>query len=163
MVPMMALAAGIAVPAGVAGLYLSYYARTAGGASTAGTMVGPYRAALLATSLGPRIVSGHARGPGRRRDGARAGAPPAGGAAPRPLIRLALRPVRRPAVLALSGLAVLGTAGCGGATKTVTSVSTQTVVQTVTAPTTSTAATSPTTPTATTPIVPAGPHSCGRI
>src|SRR2546429_269392 len=60
MAPMMALAAGLAVLAGAAGLYLSYYARTAGGASIAGMMVAFYLVALAATSLRPRIVSGHA-------------------------------------------------------------------------------------------------------
>jgi ABC-type Mn2+/Zn2+ transport system permease subunit len=60
MAPMMALAAALAVLAGVAGLYLSYYARTAGGASIAGVMVVFYLVALVATSLRPRIVSGHA-------------------------------------------------------------------------------------------------------
>jgi ABC-type Mn2+/Zn2+ transport system permease subunit len=58
--PMMALAAALAVLAGAAGLYLSYYARTAGGASIAGMMVAFYVVALAATSLRPRIVSGHA-------------------------------------------------------------------------------------------------------
>jgi ABC-type Mn2+/Zn2+ transport system permease subunit len=58
--PMMALAAAFAVLAGAAGLYLSYYARTAGGASIAGMMVAFYLVALAATSLRPRIVSGHA-------------------------------------------------------------------------------------------------------
>ena len=60
MAPMMALAAALAVLAGVAGLYLSYYARTAGGASIAGMMVAFYLVALGATSLRRRIVSGHA-------------------------------------------------------------------------------------------------------
>jgi ABC-type Mn2+/Zn2+ transport system permease subunit len=56
--PMMALAAGLAIAAGVAGLYLSYYANTAGGASIAGAMVALYLGVLAATSLRPRIVSG---------------------------------------------------------------------------------------------------------
>jgi ABC-type Mn2+/Zn2+ transport system permease subunit len=60
MAPMMALAAALAMLAGVAGLYLSYYARTAGGASIAGVMVVFYLVALVATSLRPRIVSAHA-------------------------------------------------------------------------------------------------------
>jgi ABC-type Mn2+/Zn2+ transport system permease subunit len=60
MAPMMALAAALAVIAGVAGLYLSYYARTAGGASIAGMMVALYVVVLVATSLRPRIVSHHA-------------------------------------------------------------------------------------------------------
>jgi ABC-type Mn2+/Zn2+ transport system permease subunit len=46
MVPMMALAAGCAVLAGLAGLYLSYYADLAGGASVAGVMVIGYLLAL---------------------------------------------------------------------------------------------------------------------
>jgi ABC-type Mn2+/Zn2+ transport system permease subunit len=60
MAPMMALAAALAMLAGVAGLYLSYYARTAGGASIAGMMVTFYLVALGATSLRRRIVSGYA-------------------------------------------------------------------------------------------------------
>jgi ABC-type Mn2+/Zn2+ transport system permease subunit len=55
--PMMALAAALAVIAGVGGLYLSYYARTAGGASIAGMMVALYVVVLAATALRPRIVS----------------------------------------------------------------------------------------------------------
>ena len=46
LVPMMALASGIAVTAGVAGLYLSYYADLAAGASVAATIVGGYILAL---------------------------------------------------------------------------------------------------------------------
>jgi ABC-type Mn2+/Zn2+ transport system permease subunit len=42
MLPMMALAAGLAVFSGVAGLYLSYYAGTAGGASVALAIVAVY-------------------------------------------------------------------------------------------------------------------------
>jgi ABC-type Mn2+/Zn2+ transport system permease subunit len=45
--PMMLLAAAIAVAGGVAGLYLSYYARTAGGASVAGMLVCGYLAARI--------------------------------------------------------------------------------------------------------------------
>jgi len=48
-VPMIALAATIAVLAGVAGLYLSYYAGTAGGASVALAIVAAY---LLSLPLG---------------------------------------------------------------------------------------------------------------
>ena len=51
MVPMMALAAILALLAGVAGLYLSYYAGTAAGASVAGTMVAFYLLVFLATSV----------------------------------------------------------------------------------------------------------------
>ncbi len=46
MVPMMALAAGCAVLAGLIGLYLSYYADLAGGASVAAVMVVGYLLAL---------------------------------------------------------------------------------------------------------------------
>jgi ABC-type Mn2+/Zn2+ transport system permease subunit len=49
MLPMMLLAAGLAVLAGVAGLYLSYYAGTAGGASVALAIVAIY---LLSLPLG---------------------------------------------------------------------------------------------------------------
>ncbi|MDX6673110.1 MAG: hypothetical protein QOH11_528 [Solirubrobacteraceae bacterium] len=59
-VPMMAAAAALAVAAGVAGLYLSYYASTAGGASIAAVMVAMYLAALAGTSLRPRIISARA-------------------------------------------------------------------------------------------------------
>jgi ABC-type Mn2+/Zn2+ transport system permease subunit len=48
---MMALAAGLAVLAGVGGLYLSYYAGTAGGASVALAIVATYLAALAAGRL----------------------------------------------------------------------------------------------------------------
>jgi ABC-type Mn2+/Zn2+ transport system permease subunit len=51
MVPMMALAALLAVAAGISGLYLSYYAGTAGGASVAGVMV-----VLYLTTLGGRGI-----------------------------------------------------------------------------------------------------------
>jgi ABC-type Mn2+/Zn2+ transport system permease subunit len=46
MAPMMALAAALAVLTGAAGLYLSYYARTAAGASIAGVIVATYLAAV---------------------------------------------------------------------------------------------------------------------
>jgi ABC-type Mn2+/Zn2+ transport system permease subunit len=49
MLPMMALAAAIAVACGAGGLYLSYYAETAGGASVAGI--------TLAVYLGVRLVA----------------------------------------------------------------------------------------------------------
>jgi ABC-type Mn2+/Zn2+ transport system permease subunit len=49
--PMMALACALAVVAGVGGLYLSYYASTAAGASIAGVMVVLYLAALAAATL----------------------------------------------------------------------------------------------------------------
>jgi ABC-type Mn2+/Zn2+ transport system permease subunit len=45
--PMMAVSATIAVVAGVAGLYLSYYARTAAGASIAGMLVAAYGVSAL--------------------------------------------------------------------------------------------------------------------
>jgi len=51
MLPMMALAAGLAVLAGVGGLYLSYYAGTAGGASVALAIVGVYALSLPAGRL----------------------------------------------------------------------------------------------------------------
>jgi ABC-type Mn2+/Zn2+ transport system permease subunit len=54
-VPMIGLAAAIAVLAGIAGLYLSYYAGTAGGASVALAIVAAY---LVALALG-RLRSLH--------------------------------------------------------------------------------------------------------
>jgi ABC-type Mn2+/Zn2+ transport system permease subunit len=51
MVPMMALAAGIAVAGALAGLYLSYYANTAAGASVAAALVALFFAALLGRSV----------------------------------------------------------------------------------------------------------------
>ena len=53
MAPMMALAAAIGVLAGAGGLYLSFYADTAAGASIAGVMVAVYllAAAAAATPL----------------------------------------------------------------------------------------------------------------
>ncbi|HEY1331401.1 MAG TPA: metal ABC transporter permease [Actinomycetota bacterium] len=51
--PMMALACGVAVVCGVAGLYLSYYASVAGGASIV--------AVVLVVYLGARIARGSAR------------------------------------------------------------------------------------------------------
>jgi ABC-type Mn2+/Zn2+ transport system permease subunit len=57
-VPMFAIATGLAVLAGVAGLYLSYYAGTAAGASIALAIVAAY---LLATLLGPLVSRGRAR------------------------------------------------------------------------------------------------------
>jgi ABC-type Mn2+/Zn2+ transport system permease subunit len=50
-VPMLFGAAAIAVLAGIAGLYLSYYAGTAGGASVALAIVAAYLLALLASRL----------------------------------------------------------------------------------------------------------------
>ncbi len=50
-VPMLALAVGIAVLAGIAGLYLSYYAGTAGGASVALGILGAYMLSLVAGRL----------------------------------------------------------------------------------------------------------------
>ncbi|MFN8162796.1 MAG: metal ABC transporter permease [Solirubrobacterales bacterium] len=49
--PMIAVAAGIAVLAGIAGLYLSYYVGTAGGASVALTIVAAYILSLPAGRL----------------------------------------------------------------------------------------------------------------
>jgi len=51
MVPMMALAAGVAVAGALAGLYLSYYANTAAGASVAAALVALFFAALLGRSV----------------------------------------------------------------------------------------------------------------
>jgi hypothetical protein len=50
---MMATAAATAVLAGTAGLYLSYYARTAAGASIAGVLVAAYALALAALLNSP--------------------------------------------------------------------------------------------------------------
>lgn len=55
MLPMMLLAAGLAAFAGIAGLYLSYYAGTAGGASVALAIVAIY---LLSLPLG-RLRAAH--------------------------------------------------------------------------------------------------------
>jgi ABC-type Mn2+/Zn2+ transport system permease subunit len=55
--PMMAVAAGVATLSGIAGLYLSYYAGTAAGASIAAVLVGAYLVAGAAAgirSLGTR-------------------------------------------------------------------------------------------------------------
>jgi ABC-type Mn2+/Zn2+ transport system permease subunit len=49
--PMLALAAALAVAAGVGGLYLSYYANTAAGASVAGVIVAAYLVARLARGI----------------------------------------------------------------------------------------------------------------
>ena len=66
-VPMMALAASLAVLAGVAALYLSYYVGTAAGASVAGTMVVFYLAAFAASSIRRGTRGGRAiRRRGRR-------------------------------------------------------------------------------------------------
>jgi ABC-type Mn2+/Zn2+ transport system permease subunit len=54
-VPMFAIATAIALLAGVAGLYLSYYAGTAGGASIALAIVAAY---LLALALAPLLGRG---------------------------------------------------------------------------------------------------------
>jgi ABC-type Mn2+/Zn2+ transport system permease subunit len=51
MLPMMLLAAGLAVLAGVAGLYLSYYAGTAGGASIALAIVAVYVLSIPAARI----------------------------------------------------------------------------------------------------------------
>jgi ABC-type Mn2+/Zn2+ transport system permease subunit len=52
--PMMALSAAIAVGSALGGLYLSYYARTAAGASIAAVLVGAYVAIACARALGGR-------------------------------------------------------------------------------------------------------------
>jgi ABC-type Mn2+/Zn2+ transport system permease subunit len=51
-VPMIAIAVAIAVLAGFAGLYVSYYAGTAGGASVAGAIVVGYLLSLLPEGIG---------------------------------------------------------------------------------------------------------------
>jgi ABC-type Mn2+/Zn2+ transport system permease subunit len=63
MVPMMGLAAGIAVAGALAGLYLSYYANTAAGASVAAALVALFFAALLgrAVARGAQRVPSAAR------------------------------------------------------------------------------------------------------
>ena len=53
MAPMMAVSAAVAVVAGVGGLYLSYYAGTAAGASIAAMLV----AAYLLAGLGRGVVA----------------------------------------------------------------------------------------------------------
>jgi ABC-type Mn2+/Zn2+ transport system permease subunit len=60
MATMIGLAAAIAVAAGVAGLYLSYYAGTAAGASIAGVMVATYLIATGASALRGRASRGPA-------------------------------------------------------------------------------------------------------
>jgi len=62
--PMMVLSALLAVGAGIGGLYLSYYAGTAGGASVAGVMVALYVAVWLWTSI--RTRAGRAIADGSR-------------------------------------------------------------------------------------------------
>jgi ABC-type Mn2+/Zn2+ transport system permease subunit len=62
MAPMMALAAGVAVAAAVAGLYLSYYANTAAGASVAAALVATFVAVLAG-----RAVMGALRAPSTAR------------------------------------------------------------------------------------------------
>ena len=63
MVPMMALAAGLAVAGGVGGLYLSYYAGLAAGASIALVLVSTFLATTaavrVASLMGPRSAPGH--------------------------------------------------------------------------------------------------------
>ncbi len=56
LLPMMALAALLAVVGGSAGLYLSYYADTAGGASIAATLTATYALVALAQRLAPRAA-----------------------------------------------------------------------------------------------------------
>jgi ABC-type Mn2+/Zn2+ transport system permease subunit len=55
--PTMALAAALAIVAGAAGLYLSYYARVAAGAAIAGLLVAAYLLARAATTLRARCGS----------------------------------------------------------------------------------------------------------
>jgi ABC-type Mn2+/Zn2+ transport system permease subunit len=54
---MMVTAAGVAILAGFGGLYLSYYVRTAAGASIAAVICGVYALALLTRSI-PRTIRG---------------------------------------------------------------------------------------------------------
>ena len=56
LVPMMTLAALLAVLGGVAGLYLSYYADTAGGASIAAALTATYAVVALAQRVAPRAL-----------------------------------------------------------------------------------------------------------
>jgi ABC-type Mn2+/Zn2+ transport system permease subunit len=57
LVPMMALASLLAVLGGAAGLYLSYYADTAGGASIAAALTGTYALVALAQRVTPRAAA----------------------------------------------------------------------------------------------------------
>jgi ABC-type Mn2+/Zn2+ transport system permease subunit len=57
MVRMMALAAVIALACSAAGLYLSYFADTAGGASVAAVMAGVYLVVRVSGALGPAPVA----------------------------------------------------------------------------------------------------------
>jgi ABC-type Mn2+/Zn2+ transport system permease subunit len=52
---MMAVAAGVAVAAGCGGLYVSYYAETAAGASIAAVIVGAYVVAVIVGAVGRRV------------------------------------------------------------------------------------------------------------
>jgi len=61
MAPMMGVAAAIAVLAGTGGIYLSYYARTAAGASIAAVIVGTYLVALGVSSGSPSTRRGAPR------------------------------------------------------------------------------------------------------
>ena len=63
LVPMMALAAGLGALGGAAGLYLSYYADTAGGASIAAAVASTY--ALVALALSPARAARRAPAPAR--------------------------------------------------------------------------------------------------
>jgi ABC-type Mn2+/Zn2+ transport system permease subunit len=57
LLPMMALASVLAVAGGCAGLYLSYYADTAGGASIAAALTATYALVALAQRVAPRATS----------------------------------------------------------------------------------------------------------
>ena len=74
--PMVLLSVGIAIGAGVAGLYVSYYAKTAAGASVAGCLVLAY--------VGCAAISALARRAPRPHDGFRAAAGPVSRAARSP-------------------------------------------------------------------------------
>ena len=54
MLPMMVLAALVGIACGIGGLYLSYYADTASGASVAAVMVAVYLVARVVAALGYR-------------------------------------------------------------------------------------------------------------
>jgi manganese/iron transport system permease protein len=57
MVPMMALAVGLAIASGVAGLYASYHLKTAAGASIAATMVTVYLLVATGARLSGRRIT----------------------------------------------------------------------------------------------------------
>jgi ABC-type Mn2+/Zn2+ transport system permease subunit len=72
-VPMMALAALLAILGGAGGLYLSYYAGTAGGASVAGAMVVLYLLSFAAGEVRGRLGRRASPAPGDERPAAAGG------------------------------------------------------------------------------------------